>query len=206
MEVLSTSDPDKLPPEVRELEDPAKPLPAGVQFFEERFSYLGLLKQFLLGVGVAVAGIVLMLACVLAFISDLHATPPYSSTSFEWKVGLGVGGAIFVYLGYWLVTSTWPNYRLLRQQRRGLHPRYGIFLTGDLLVRHSWFDTTIIPRPLFKGITGGAVHYEEKGETKSFTLPEIVDNGNAALAAAIETWDAKASPGGSHPNGYGPGP
>jgi len=77
----------------------------------------------------------------------------------------------------------------MREQQRGAVTRYGIFLVNDLLICRSWFDTTIIPRPLFKGLRGRAVHYDLEGAAKSFDLPSaIVGKEVREMDEAIEQW------------------
>jgi hypothetical protein len=81
----------------------------------------------------------------------------------------------------------------MKRQREGAQSRYGVFLLDDLLVSHGWFDTTVIPRPSFKGLDGRAVKYALLGEVQTFDLPrEIVRDGQDALANAIRSWASAA--------------
>jgi hypothetical protein len=77
----------------------------------------------------------------------------------------------------------------MKQQRAGRQTRYGVFLLDDLLISRDWFDTTIIPRPFFKGLDGREVRYQLLGQEKTFDLPrEIVCNNQDALASAVRKW------------------
>ena len=122
---------------------------------------------------------------------NLGSTTALSSASIDF--GLGAFGAVCLFAGYWLLTSLWPRYQLIRQQASGVSQRYGIFLIGDLLVSHSWFDTTIIPATAFRGLRDSAVAYEFNGQTKSFTLPEIIGAGRPRLGEAIRRWSGTSS-------------
>lgn len=61
MDVLIADEPDKLPPHIRDLEDPTRPLPAGAQFFEEKFTSGRLAKQFIAGLVLTIVGTPILL-------------------------------------------------------------------------------------------------------------------------------------------------
>jgi hypothetical protein len=191
MDVLITSDPEKIPPDIRQLEDSSQPLPADVQFFEEKFTLAGLVKSLILGIVLMAVGI-LVIAFFFYVVFSPRLTTVYSGpTSFDFAIG-GVGLA-FLIGGYLLFVSVRSEYRLMREQARGADTRYGIFLVKDLFVRHSSVDTTIIPRPFFKGLAGNAVRYEFKGEVKSFNLlAAFVGSDPLFVAEAIEKWAASS--------------
>jgi hypothetical protein len=187
MDVLITSDAAKLPPDIAQLQDDSRPLPVGVQFFEEKFTFAGLVKQLLWALlFLAVGIIVFLVSVILMFTPDRNSTV-YSSTSMVFLTG-AVIGLVFAIGGWIFLKSLWPKYRLMRGQSSGRTTRYGIFLTGDLLISRSFEDTTVIPKPSFKGVKNGAVQYDLKGQDKSFNLPDTATAG--ALEAAIARWAA----------------
>jgi hypothetical protein len=188
MDVLIGVGSDKLPPQVRDLEDPQQPLPAGAQFFEEKFASGGLVRQFMLGLLLVVIGPPLILFS-LALISHTSRWTYYYSDSWQYMYYIGGAGVASVIAGVALIWSIVPKYRLMKRQGEGTQTRYGVFLLDDLLIRHGWFDTTVIPRPFFQGLDGRAVKYVLLGEAKTFDLPrEIVRDGQDALANAIRCW------------------
>ena len=191
MDVLITSEPEKIPADVRLLQDGGRPLPANVQFFEEKFTLTGLVKSLVLGFALLVVGVLVIAFFFYVVFSPRPVTVSSGPTSFDFAIG-GVGLA-FLVGGYLLLSSVRSEYRLMREQGRGTDTRYGIFLVGDLLIRHGTVDTTIIPRPFFKGLAGNAVRYELKGEAKSFNLPDaFVGKEPRLVMQAIESWAASS--------------
>ncbi len=190
MDVISTSDPAKLPPEVLRLQDSGQPIPPDVQYFEEKFTYLDMAKQFLWGVVFIPIGALLMfLAVVFIIWQDTHTNNYSSMLSFYF--GMAAVGLVFFFGGCWLLKALGLKFRLLRQQHDGVVTRYGVFLFGDLLVYRSWSDTTIIPKPFFKGLKDRSVQYGKEGETKSFSLPSrLIGKNVQSLDAAIASWAA----------------
>jgi hypothetical protein len=187
MDVLIASEPDKIPPDVGQLQDGDKPLPASVQFFEEEFTLRGIVKSLVLGLALAVVGILVILFFFYVLFGPRPTTVYSGPTSFDFAIG-GVGLA-FLIGGYLLLASVRSEYRLMREQHRGRDTRYGIFLVKDMLISHNSSDTTIIPRPFFKGLAGGAVRYELKGEAKSFNLPgAFVGRDPRLVEQAIVEW------------------
>ena len=68
MDVLITSQEEKLPPPVRALLDPAQPLPADAIFFEQKFTLAALLGRLLGGLALLGASVFLApLAILLLF-------------------------------------------------------------------------------------------------------------------------------------------
>lgn len=187
MDVLITSLPEKLPLEIRQLEDAGQPLPADVRFFEEKLTAASLLKPVILGVMLEILGVLLILPFLYLF--PFRAPLTVYSPQFGYGAAFGATGVVFLFGGYLLLRSLRPRYRLMQQQHQGVDTRYGIFLTGDLLVSHSWFDTTIIPRSFFKGLQGNAVAYELNGSLKSFDLPgAFVGAEMPRVQQAIRDW------------------
>ena len=186
MDVIITSDPEKLPPEIRALQDEGQPLPPGAQFFEQRFTLLGLVKTAVIGLVLALIGFITFIFFIATLIASFGPTTVASSDSQIIFGSLAVS-AVFWFASYFMLSSLLPAARLAWSGRSS---RYGITLLGDRLVSHSLFDTTIIPREKFTAITGGKVGYQLKEEEKSFALPEIVGNRGPQLAAAIQSWKA----------------
>lgn len=189
MDVLITSEPEKIPPDIRQLQDRDRPLPTGVQFFEEKFTLGGIMKSLFFGLVLMAVAVLVILFFFWALFFAKPTTVYSGPTSFDFAIG-GVGLA-FLIGGYFLLSSVRSEYGLMRKQGRGVDTRYGIFLVKDLFIRHSSLETMAIPRPFFKGLVGNAVHYELKGEAKSFNLPkDFVGKDPRNVAQAIETWAA----------------
>ncbi|MBN8942830.1 MAG: hypothetical protein J0H01_25230 [Rhizobiales bacterium] len=186
MDVLITGEPEKLPPEIRALVDAQHPVPADTDFFEQAFSLQGLLFPAFIGVTLAVLG-ALMLVMALVMLVTLRRNTVYDSLTVE--MWLGGAGFTFLFAGWMMLGSLKTRYRLIGRQKAGERTRYGLFLTGDSLVSNSLFQTTVIPRPAFRGLSGGAFRYEFRGEVKSETLPgALVCRDRPALEAAIRRW------------------
>jgi hypothetical protein len=187
-EVLSTSLLGKAPDDVRVLMDESVPLPAGVRFFEERQSSGSVMKTWILGGGLMVAGILIALfgIYVLAHDDTIHG-----NNSMDYKI-VFVGGT-FLFAGVVVIKSIPQKLTLARAQKHGRVTRHGIFLTPERLISRNDFDVTIIPRSKFRGVEGVAVRYELRGETKSFNLPSsLVGRTTEELAQAIREWAAAA--------------
>jgi hypothetical protein len=182
--IIITSLPEKLPEEVRALIDEQRPLPADVPFFEERFTLASIAGTTVMGIVVIVLGVVLSLIGVLAALGKAFLL----GLIVPFPVPL-LAGVVCLFGGYLLVSSLGGRTKLGREQAAGAVTRYGIFLLGDLLICRSFFDTTVIPRPFFKGLEGRAVHYELDGAAKSFNLPAaIVGRDVRDMDAAIAEW------------------
>lgn len=204
MAVLITSDADKLPSEVRLLLDSSASLPPGTQFFEEKFTIRGAGKALVLGLLLVLLG---GLALPLGF-ALLIDSGGRTGVQADFAV-LGVG-VVLLFGAYFMLASLRGRMRLRALQRRGLVTRHGIFLDADRLISHSLFDTTIIPRSDFTGLTDGSVHYvfngvndvndvndvigtksggAGNGVEKTFALPvELVGRERATLEDAIRAW------------------
>lgn len=186
MDVLISGEPDKLPPEIRALVDPQRPVPAGVDFFEQAFSLQGLLFPAIIGVTLAVLG-ALMLVMALVMLVSLRRNTVYDTLTGE--MWLGAAGVTFLFAGSMMLGSLKTRYRLIGRQKAGERTRYGLFLIGDSLVSNSLFQTTVIPRAAFEGLSNGAFRYAFRGEVKSETLPDaLVGRDRPALEAAIRRW------------------
>jgi hypothetical protein len=190
MDVLITSDSAKLPAEVLQIQDVDRPLPPDVQFFEEKITYSDLATQLIWGIVLMPLGaLVLILAVFMMFAIDRH-TASYSS-SLDFLFVVAAVGFVFLGAGYLLLKSLWPKFQCMKRQQRGVATRFGIFLVAEMLVSHSVFDTTIVPKPYFKGLKGRSVQYERNGETKSFDLPAtLVGKDVQNLDTAIANWAA----------------
>ena len=189
MDVLITSKPELLPPEVAQLQDVSRPLPAGVQFFERRYTYGDLIKQFLLGIALIPVGVILILFGIFVMFAQDRSTV-YSSSS-QMELTIVVVGLVLCLGGYLLLQMLLPKFRFMRQQDRGVATRQGIFLIGDLLVSNDVGDTTVIPKEFFKGLKDHKVQYQLKDQLKSFDLPsEWIGQGRHSLEAAIARWAA----------------
>lgn len=188
MDVIITSDPKKLPPEILALQDEARPLPPGAQFFEQRFTFSGLLKNAVIGVVLALFGLFAFIFFI-AMVVDLLGPTTVAYSQYQSQVIFGslAFSGVFLFASYVMLGSLWPAAWLAWS---GRHSRYGITLLGDRLVSHSLFDTTVIPRDKFTSIFGGKVGYLLGENAKSFTLPDIVDGRRPKLEAAIQSWKA----------------
>lgn len=195
MEVLIVSKTDDLPTQIRDLVDPAQPLPPGAQFFETKIVPGSLALQFIAGLLAPIIGAPVFLLSLVLFYDERNiirfgiSNSLYHDLSYMFAIGL-----VGMLLGPILLLTIRSRYRQMRQQREGRsQTRYGIFLLDNLLIRHNWLDTTIIPRLFFKGLDGRAVKYELVGEAKTFNLPrETVGNDRDALAHAILGWASAA--------------
>jgi hypothetical protein len=195
MEVLIVSKTDDLPTQIRDLVDPAQPLPPGAQFFETKIVPGSLALQFVAGLLAMGAGAAILVLSVLMMVDERNV------------IRFGLGDTLYHYISYmfaigvagllggpFLLLTIRSRYRQMKQQREGRsQTRYGIFLLDNLLISHNWLDTTIIPRLFFKGLDGRAVKFELVGEAKTFNLPrETVCNDQEALAYAIRSWASAA--------------
>jgi len=181
MEVIITSEPDKLPPDVRALIDEAQPLAPGIRFFEERYTLLDMGRTVGAGILLGVIGLVCCLFGVSLF---------FYVTQFEsYDLAPLFAGGVFLFASWMMISSLGGRWRVMRKQQAGTPTRYGLFLKDDMLVSNSWFQTTVIPRLGFLGLQNRSVLYLFDSKTKSFTLPKAVVGTEAAqLDAAIETW------------------
>jgi hypothetical protein len=179
-QVVITSDPGKLPPAVRAMVDKSKPLAPGVVFFEERFTVAGTARVLALGIVLAVIGLIIGLAGIIG------VTSPGPGSYGVWII---LTGFAFLYGGYWMFGSLRARWAVMRAQKAGEHSRYGIFVSDDLLINNSWFDTTVIPRSAYQGMQGQSLRYDLNGEAKSFALPgALVGAEHASLDDAISAW------------------
>jgi hypothetical protein len=196
MEVLIVSKTDDLPTQIRDLVDPAQPLPPGAQFFETKIVPGSLALQFIAGLLAPIIGAPVFLLSLVLFYDERNmirfgmADSLYQYLSYMFAIGL-----VGMLLGPILLLTIRSRYRQMKQQREGRsQTRYGIFLLDNLLISNTWFDNTIIiPRLFFKGLDGRAVKYELVGETKTFNLPrETVGNDQDAMGHAILGWASAA--------------
>jgi len=185
MQVIITTLPEKLPEAVRAMIDESRPLAEGTHFFEERFTMGGSARNLVLGVGIGLLGILLALFGVYLVLDQ--STSPRGLDSYDFLPL--VVGLVLIFGAYLLVASVGGRQALIRAQKAGRRTRYGIFLDTDLLVSRNWFDTTVIPKPLFKGLAGRSVQYDHDGQVKRFALPAtFVDTDPAQVEAAIRGW------------------
>jgi hypothetical protein len=190
MDTIITSEPDKLPRDIRALLDPAAPTPSGVVFFEERFTAGALARQSMLAIGLAILGLITLMLSALAIVESFRH-PGVGTYSRPYEFGLAIAGFVFLGAAWLIVRSIAPRRRLIRAQESGAGTRYGLFLAGDNLVSHSWFDTTVIPRACFTGIGGHAISYTFRGEGKSFDLPAaFVGASIDDVTTSIGSWAA----------------
>ncbi|SDR17608.1 hypothetical protein SAMN05519103_01060 [Rhizobiales bacterium GAS113] len=190
MNVIITSMPEKLPESVRGLIDEHTPLPANVAFFEERFTTGGALYKTAIGVALIGIGVLLALFGIYDLLHSAVGIGKLSTVDY-WPL---IAGVVCVFGGYLLVASLKARMKLASDQQGGLKTRYGIFLVDDLLVSRSWFDITVIPRPLFKGLVNHAIRYELEGAAKSFDLPkQIVGREAGEMDQAIGEWAKRGS-------------
>jgi hypothetical protein len=188
VDVIITSDPEKLPPEIRALQDEAQPMPPGARFFEQRFSFLMLVRNGAIALVLALLGLAAFVLFAIMVVESFGPTT-VANSSFDSRIELSVlaVSAVLWFACYLMLGSLLPAARLAWSGKRS---RYGIVLMGDRLVSHSLFDTTIVPRDKFTSITGGKVGYQLGGDAKSFTLPDIIDDRRHELEAAIRSWKA----------------
>jgi len=187
-EVLITDEPQKMPEEVRALLDEHTPIPAQVTLFEERRTAGAVMKSWLLGIGLIVGGVVIALFGLMMVKWDIQR--PQTGSSVTWTPF--VVGCVCVFAGVMVIRSIPKQLTLARAQQSGRITRYGIFLTPTQLIHRNEHQTTLIPRPAFRGLNGAAAKYEYKGETKSFNLPsEIVGRSQGDLLEAIRHWESK---------------
>ena len=97
MDVLITGEPEKLPPEIRALVDEQRPLPSGVDFFEQAFLPSGLVFPAIIGFTLAILG-ALMLVMALAMLVTLRRNTVYDSLTVE--MWLGGAGVTFLFAGW----------------------------------------------------------------------------------------------------------
>ena len=169
--VLVTSDLSKLPESLRNLFEPAVPIPADVRFFEERQTVVESLKALFIGIGLAVVGIALIFPGLLA--------------SFY----LAIVGAVFVLAGYLMVNSFFSRMKALKDQQAGRQTRYGVFLTDKNLFIRSDLSYTIIPRPSYHDLQGSTLYYRVDQETKSVNLPQTLPTPSGTwLLASVKAW------------------
>lgn len=189
MQVIITSLPEKLPEDVRAMIDESQPLAAGIRFFEERFTTGGSARNLFLGLGIGLLGILVAMFGAYAVFDS--AKSPRGLESYDFLPL--VVGLVLIFGAYLLIGSLGGRQALIGAQNAGRQTRYGIFLNAELLVSRSWFDTTVIPRTLFKGLAGKAVQYEHAGQVKTFNLPATfvgIDRGQ--VEAAILGWRGQA--------------
>lgn len=188
MDVVITSDPKKLPPEILGLQDQSQPLPPGAAFFEQRFTFAGLAWTALIGVVLAVAGLLTLLFFVALLVESFGPTTvaysQFDTKAEFWSLAVA---AVLMFGSYLMLSSLAPAARLAWSGRPS---RYGITLLGDRLISYSLFDTTIIPRDKFSAIADGKVEYILGDNKKSFNLPDIAGNRRPQLEAAIRDWKA----------------
>jgi hypothetical protein len=108
MDVLIGVGSEKLPPNVRDLEDPERPLPAGAQFFEEKFVLGALFRQFALGLLLIVVGPVLVML-FLGLVSETSRLTYYDSDNWQYMYYIGGAGVVCLIAGAALIWSIVPN-------------------------------------------------------------------------------------------------
>jgi hypothetical protein len=186
MDAIIAYDSSKLPPDIHLLQDHDRPLAPDVRFFEEKYTFGDLAKQFVWGVVLMPVGaLVLVVSTLMLFAADQSV---YHSVSNALFVADAVG---FILLagGFLLLAALRSKFRLVRRQRSGLTTRHGVFLTPGLLIYHGDSATKVVPKPHFKGLKGRAVQFEHEGETKSFELPaRLVGKDAQGLDDAVAAW------------------
>jgi hypothetical protein len=188
VDVIITTDPEKLPAQIRALQDPARPLPIGAQFFEQRFTFMGLLQNVTIGALLAIMALIAFMFFIALLVESFGPTTvAYSQYDSKVEFGALAFSGVFGFGSYLMLSSVIPIASLAWS---GQHTRYGLVLLGEWLVSHSMFDTTVIPRDKLTGVAAGKVGYLLGQAHKSLTLPNIVDGQLPLLIAAIERWKA----------------
>jgi hypothetical protein len=188
VDVIITSDPAKLPPEILALQDENQPLPQDAQFFEQRFTFSELLKTAAIGAVLAFLGLITFIFFIYSVI-DLFGptTVAYSNYQSQTIFGSLAVSGVFFFASYLMLGSIKPAFGLAWS---GRHSRYGITLLGDRFVSHSLFDTTVIPREKFISLVAGKVNYRLGEKDSWFMLPDIAGGRRPQLEAAIQSWKA----------------
>ncbi len=191
-QVLITGEHSKLPADYQPLFDEQQPLPANVQFFEERKT-VGNLLWTLLGIGLLVIG--LLGTCFGVFALFEPVTSPATTTvATTSSITPFVIGLVFLLGGGLLLGSLRQRQRIRQAQQAGKVTRLGIYLTPDVLISHNEFDYTLIPRSEFRSLQGNTVHYVWHEQAKSFGLPsKLVSATPQTMLTAISQW-ATAAP------------
>jgi hypothetical protein len=191
LDVIVTSDPQKIPPEILALQDQAQPLPQDAQFFEQRFTFWGMMQTATIGLVPILIGLVAFAFFISMLIASFGSTSvAYSQFTNKIEFGALAVSAVFWFGSYLMLSSLVPAARFAWSRE---HTRYGITLLGDRLVSYSLFDTTVIPRDKFTSIAGNKIGYLLGDSEKSFTLPDIVEDRRPQLEAAIQGWKAESN-------------
>ncbi|MCX6047730.1 MAG: hypothetical protein NT075_21740, partial [Chloroflexi bacterium] len=173
--------------------DEQQPLPPDVQFFEERKTVGNLLWALLMGLGLLVIGLLGTCIGVFALIEPI-TSPGTTTVATSTSITPLVIGLLFLLGGGLLLGSLRQRQRIRRDQQAGKATRLGIYLTPDVLISHSDFDYTLIPRSEFRGLQGNTVHYVWNDQAKSYSLPSTwVNVTPQTMLAAITAWAADAS-------------
>ena len=190
-DILITAVAEKMPAPVRELLAENQPVPPDVAFYEQRLTASALTKR------IAIAAVLFLIA-VLLLISSLeflylrHVDPKYQRYVNIKELAAAVA---FGYGGWLMLSSVNTGRALARRQAAGERTRLGVFLLSDTFVCHSQFDTTMVPRGNFQGLSGGKVNYSLNNAPKSFNLPdEWVGVSAVEVHQAIGAWGQTAPP------------
>ena len=192
MDALVVYDSAKLPQEIRELQNVDCPLPAGAQFFEEEYVFADVAKHFIWGLILVVLGTIVVVGGGIVFLRlDLDRySSAYERISSVFGT-IGVAGLVMFGIGYFLLKSAWPEYKIVRRQQKGLATRQGIFLVGDVLIDNKDDVTRVVPKAAFRGLKDRQVQFEYEGETRTFSLPtRLVGADVPSLDAAVAAWAA----------------
>ncbi|MFN8445608.1 MAG: hypothetical protein U0175_32755 [Caldilineaceae bacterium] len=186
-QVLITGERSKLPVDYQALFDEQKPLPSGVQFFEERKTVRSIFWRLLLGIGLL--GIGVLGSCFGLFVLVAPSTSTVGGVTLTVSIMPFIIGLVFVLSGVLLLRSLRQSQRLRTAQQSGQATRHGIYLTPNVLISHNEFDYTLIPRSEFRGVQSTTVHYVWNEKEKAFTLPgELVNATPQAMLDAIQQW------------------
>jgi len=186
--VVITDEPGVLPPEIRPMVDPGTPLAPGVRFFEEKFTLAGTARTLGMGLGLGIAGLLMVVFGVKLLIYALSTYARIDAYD-SWPL---VAGLVFLFASGLMIHSLKGRWSVMRAQQAGTRTRYGIFLVDDILVSRRWFDITVIPLAMFQGLKNRSVAYEFGGKPKSFDLPsDIVGADTSGMLEAIRQWAAQ---------------
>ena len=178
-------DRDKLPPDVAALVDPATPLPAGVQFFERRFTTGAAIAAGLWAVGFAGVAVLSLVVGVAWAIESSKNVTVYRGTDLS-VIGFGLLCGLVAWV---MAGMARDRLRLAREQAAGRATRAGLFLAADTLVDAAEASWTLVPRPNVGDVGGGAVAYAEDGQTKQIRLPALFINADrAGVERAVAIW------------------
>ncbi len=188
MDSVVVYDAKKMPDEFQQLIDPNRPLPSGVMFFEELFTYADLVRQFLWGVIlIPVGALVTVVALFLFFRLDRYS--PSYDTTLNTLFFAEIVGVLLLIGGLMFLRSLGAKFRIIRAQQKGETTRLGVFLHRDWLAYQSDDAVKVVPKERFKELKDRDVHFQYENDLRSFTLPSrLVGLDAQRLDEAVATW------------------